>query len=131
MNKQLVVLLLCFGWMLVAARPAMADTKQEMKPGKKGQVTFSSEVRIGDLLLKPGEYTVQCVPAGEGRVMRFTRTSSRPHRGSAATDRADVTCLKEALPSKSSRTKVVLNTASEIPRVTRIELNGESAAHLF
>jgi hypothetical protein len=52
----------CSAWLL-AVVPAVADTKEGVKPGKKGQVTFSSEVRVGDLLLKQGEYTVQCVPA--------------------------------------------------------------------
>jgi hypothetical protein len=106
MSKQPVVLLLCFGWMPLAAGPAMADTKQGMKPGKKGQVIFSPEARIGDLILKPGEYTVPCVPAVEERAMRFTRTSSRSHPGGAAA--ADSGNVK-----------------------SRIELNGESAAHLF
>jgi hypothetical protein len=131
MRKQPLVLLPCVAWTLLAAGAAMADTNQGMKPGGKGQVTFSSEVRIGDLFLKPGEYTVQCVPAGEERVVRFTRTSGRSDRGSAATDRGDMVCRKEALSSKASRTTMVLQKDGEIPRVVRIELNGESAAHLF
>jgi hypothetical protein len=111
---------------------ATAQDDQVAKIGKKGQVTLSSETKIGDLTLMPGQYTVQCRQQGEEHIMRFTRTGvSAPRGGGPAVDKGEVKCKKEPLPSKVAAGSLHSHKDGDIVRVTKIEIAGEKVAHLF
>lgn len=111
---------------------AMAQSDQVAKIGKKGQVTFRSETKVGDLTLMPGQYTVQCRKQGEDHFMRFTRTGgSAPRGGGSAVDQGEVKCKKDPLPSKVAVGSMLSHTDGDTVRVTKIEIAGERVAHLF
>ena len=119
--------------LLVAAGPiGAAQDDQVTKIGKKGQVTFSSEAKVGDLTLMPGQYTVQCRREGPEHIMRFTRTGGSTTRGGGpAVDKGEVKCKKELLPSKVAAGSLHTHKDGDVVRVTRIEISGEKVAHLF
>ena len=97
-----------------------------MKIGKKGQVSFATEVKLGEVTLKAGQYTVQCRRDGSDHVMRFTPAGAR---GSAET--TEVKCSKEMLPRKVSAGSVHSHKDGDVVRLTRIEIAGENVAHVF
>lgn len=111
---------------------AMAQDDQVAKIGKKGQVNFTSETKVGDLTLMPGQYTVQCRKQGDEHFMRFTRTrGSAPRAGGSAVDQGEVKCKKEPLPSKVAAGSMHTHVDGDVVRVTKIEIAGERVAHLF
>ncbi len=116
--------------LLLAGGPALGAGGDE-KASRKARITFTSEVRAGDLLLLPGDYTVQCREEGSGRVMHFKRDGRAKTSKSGAVAEGVVPCRVEALPGKASRTALRLQTDGEVPRVTRIEVAGEDVAHLL
>jgi hypothetical protein len=117
---------LVLGLVLACAPASVAQDDQVMKIGKKGQVTFATEVKVGEVTLKPGQYTVQCRRDGSDHVMRFTPARAR---GSAET--AEVKCGKEILPRKVSAGSVRTHRDGDVVRLTRIEIAGENVAHVF
>jgi hypothetical protein len=95
-----------------------------MKIGKKGQVNFATEVKVGEVTLKPGQYTVQCRRDGSEHVMRFT-----PVRGSA--EMTEVKCGKETKARKVPVGGVHTLREEGVVRLTKIEIAGENVAHVF
>ncbi|MDP2858739.1 MAG: hypothetical protein Q8P50_12275 [Bacillota bacterium] len=115
------------GLVLACASAAAAENDQVMKIGKRGQVNFDAEVKVGEVTLKPGQYTVQCRRDGSDHVMRFTPARAR---GSAA-ETTEVKCGKEMLPRKVSAGSVHSHKDGDVVRLTRIEIAGENVAHVF
>ena len=114
------------GLVLACAPAGAAENDQVMKIGKRGQVNFDAEVKVGEVTLKPGQYTVQCRRDGSEHVMRFTARA----RGSAA-ETTEVKCGKEMLPRKVSAGSVHSHKEGDVVRLTRIEIAGENVAHVF
>lgn len=111
------------GLVLASGVRATAENNQEMKIGKRGQINFETEVKVGEVTLRPGRYTVQCRRDGPDHMMRFT-----PARGAEATD---VKCGKEVLPRKVSAASVYTSMADGLVRLVRVEIAGENVAHVF
>ena len=116
-----------FGLVFACAPAAAAENDQVMKIGKRGQVNFVTEVSVGEVTLKPGQYTVQCRRDGPEHMMRFTPARAR---GSAA-EITEVKCGKEILPRKVSAGSVHSHKDGDVVKLTRIEIPGENVAHVF
>jgi hypothetical protein len=130
MNRFAFIFTAALAATLLAGAPAVGADGIE-KPGKKARITLTSDVRIGDIVLMAGDYTVQCRERDSDRVMHFKRDGRAKASKSGAISEGTVPCRTEALSQKASRTAVRLQTDGEVPRVTRIEFAGEDMAHLL
>lgn len=115
--------------------------------GKKGEVTLTTETRIAGITLKPGRYYLDHRVAGtvtprrvEGHYIHFTeRTPALDQRREGARTFGDanvahpgeVECTVEALAKPAPKTTVFTTMEGAVARITRIEIAGESVAHVF
>lgn len=103
---------------------------QEQQPvmvGKKGEVSFAFETKVGELTLRPGVYKFQHRVDKGGHYVRFTELGKRGIREVAG----EVKCAIEPVGEESSRTVVYSIDERGTRRVTRIEVKGENVVHVF
>lgn len=116
-------------------RTDQAEPEQALQGGRKGEITLSTDVKVGDLTLKAGSYAVQHFAEASGHYMQFTELGkARPHayggwREEAA--RGKVECRLEPLKTKAARTAHLVSPEDGFNRLTRVEIKGENVAHLF
>ncbi len=111
-----------------------AEKEQILKVGKKAEVIFRTETRVGELTLKPGSYMVQHRVEGSDHFVHFTeRTKEYPYyrSGLPKAHPGEVKCRLEPLKAKASQTTVHLMKEDGVMRVTKIIIRGENVAHLF
>jgi hypothetical protein len=127
-------------WTLVAAGSASAaEHEHTLKVGKKGEITFDKETKVGDLTLKPGRYFFQHRVEGEDHFVHFTEVTKEPSyygggAGGGGVPKAhpgEVKCKLEPLSKKVQATTLELDTEGGVNRVTRVEVAGENVAHVF
>jgi hypothetical protein len=116
---------------------ATAASQQSIKAGKKGEITFDRDTKVGDITLKPGHYQIQHRVEGSDHLVRFTEFKRVHHQfqswsgPSGLAHLGEVKCSVEPLQAEVSQTRVMLNTTDGERRITRIEIAGENVAHVF
>lgn len=115
---------------------AAAHDVEILKAGKEGRISLDSTVLAGDSTLRPGNYTVQHRAEGGRHFVRFTRIGWRKSPAQKLVRRtavieAEVPCHVEALPQIPDATAFYLKTQDGTAHLTRIEVRGETIAHLF
>ena len=126
-------------WVLVltSAFIQAADKGHAMKVGKKGDITFTTETKIGDLTLKPGRYFFQHRVQGDEHFVHFTEVGKpdlEHYSGSGGEPMAhpgEVKCRLEPLSKKVYATTIWTEDDGGVGRITRIEVGGENVAHVF
>lgn len=113
-----------------------AEQEQVLKVGKKGDISFSTETKVGNLMLKPGRYVVQHRAVGSDHFMQFNQvTERRPLYGTGGGipkgHPRQAWCGLEPLKSKASKTEVHLTNEEGVMRLTKIVISGENVAHVF
>ena len=112
------------GMMMVNSVPSTAaEHNHGMKVGKKGDVTFTQETRVGDLTLKPGRYIFRHRVQGEDHFVSFTTPGGE--------EVGEVKCRLEPLSKKVEATTLYQDPEGGVYRITKIEVGGENVAHLF
>lgn len=101
-----------------------ASPDQVLKVGKRGEITLSSETQVGDVLLKPGKYTLQHRVEGADHVLHFAAQSSR-------NPSADVRCRLEPLERKAPATLMRLQDTGTSMRLVQVQIGGENVAHVL
>jgi hypothetical protein len=119
-----------------AALTVAAQNEQVLKVGKKGDVSFDAETKVGDLTLKPGRYFVQHRVVGSDHFVHFTEvTKEHPYArsggGMPKAHPGEVKCRLEPLTAKASETAVYWTKEDGAVRVTKIVIRGENVAHEF
>lgn len=136
MKNRWVVLALAIvvsGLILIGAAYATAQETshhgmpmgQQLKVGKTGEITFSQETRIGDVVLPPGAYRFAHRASGDDHFVKFMETKGK------ARDFGEIKCQIEPLTGKVSRTAISMTDEGGTRRITRIEVRGENVAHVF
>lgn len=128
-----LTLAVMFGITIVQA----ADHEHEMEIGKKGDFMFQHEMKVGDVTLPPGHYRFQHRADGSEHYVQFTAMKGM-HSGSGVErpplsleDIGEIKCRVESLDSKVKATTIRWTKASEGGRINRIEVKGETVAHVF
>lgn len=122
---------------LASATVSVAAAKEQaMKVGKKGDITFSTETTIGDLTLPAGNYRVQHRVHGAEHFIHFealTNINNSYHQSSPGVKGhpGEVQCRLEPLNAKVHYTTVYSNKEDGTSRVTKVEIGGETVAHIF
>jgi hypothetical protein len=90
------------------------------------RVTFSDPIKVGDVMLPQGEYTVQHTMEGETHIMVF----SQLHTKAPATAR--VKCQIVPLEGKASANQVIyVHDSAEKHVLQELVFAGEKAKHVF
>jgi len=119
-------LLLVVTWAILSAGgSALAgEHHHEMKVGKKGDIVFTTQMKVGDLTLEPGAYMFQHRTEGADHFVRFTSKKTGIHAG-------EVHCRLGPMDHKSKHTAVTAVEEGGFRRITRIVVRGENVVHLF
>ena len=136
-KSSLLVILAAVVTSLMFVNVAAAADQQIIKVGKKGEMMFNQETKIGDITLKPGHYQMQHRIDSTDHMFHFTELKGvhrSPYLLSAPTGEAhpgEVRCRLESLTAKASQTAVFVDTEGGVRRITKIEIRGENVAHVF
>jgi len=119
--------------------PALAQHREMLLVGKKGDFHISSSFRAGNTLLKPGMYQVQHVLEGADHVIVFREMKmpgpfekGRTMMDSKLGEEIRVKCKIEPISAKAKDTKLFLrtNTAGE-KEVAEVQIKGENVKYIF
>jgi hypothetical protein len=90
------------------------------------RVTFNDPMKVGDIVLPKGEYTVQHTMEGDSHIMVFTQLkASKPAE-------ARVKCQLVPLQEKAKRTQLLYNQdASNVRTLQEVIFAGDTAKHVF
>ena len=106
-----------------------------LKVGKKAQIILHTDAQVGRLTLNPGRYLVEHRMHDSGHFMHFSRLKGSRFSNLGATRSArylgPVKCDLQPLGAKVRQTAVHTHLENGVYRVTRVEIKGETAAHLF
>ena len=124
--------------------PALAqDHKEHQKAsgqdviiGKKGQVHFTTQVKAGDAVLKPGMYQVQHVVEGSDHVLVFKEMEMpagyKMGNTPVGKEVARIKCKVEPVTKKVSNTRITLRTnAAGEKEIAEVQVAGEAFKHLL
>ena len=120
-------------WMWSYSLPAVA-AEQTMEMGKKGEVSLSSETKIGDLTLPAGRYRVGHRVDGSNHFIHFENLTSGNPRFRTLTVKGhpgEVPCTVESVGRKISQTALYTTQENGVARISKVEIAGENVAHLF
>lgn len=112
---------------------AWAKGGEATRVGKTATISFAHETQVGDVMFKPGDYTVRHRAIGANEFMVFQRTEENPYGG----DYEDVgkpqrvECRMAPLSTKVSDTTAVIEPEGSLDKLTKIETAGENVEHLF
>ncbi len=124
---------------LEASVPTSTDNSskaQTLKVGNKGEVFFQTEIKVGNLILKPGRYQFQHRSEGSEHFVHFTPlgkaiANQEVSGGASVPHSGDVKCSLVPLNRKVSRTTIHMEKDGDLFRLTRIEVLGENVSHLL
>lgn len=144
------ILVLAATFVLAAAATVAAQHRHEttkLSVGKTGEVTLATDTQVADITLKPGRYRVDHRVAEsvnprrvEGHYIHFTEMSqalNQKRQGARTFGNADVAhpgeieCRLEALTKPAMKTTVFTTRENGVARIMRVEIAGESVAHVF
>ncbi len=121
----------------VAAQDHQAhNQKAEVIIGKKGQVHFTQNVKVGTTVLKPGMYQVQHVMESSDHVVIFKEVGMQAGYKHGNTpvgnEVARVNCKIEPVTKSVNNTKITLRTnAAGEKEIADVQIAGEKFKHLL
>jgi hypothetical protein len=109
---------------------------QDVIIGKKGQVHFTTSVKAGDVVLKPGMYQAQHVEEGGDHVIVFKEMAMpagyKMGNTPVGKEVARIKCKVEPVTKKVSNTKITLRTnAAGEKEIAEVQVAGEAFKHLM
>lgn len=116
----------------------LAFAQDTVAIGKKGEVEFTRDTRVGSTVLKPGHYQFQhrMVDGQHYLVVRSQQTvKSRPggphYAGATGEEVARVPC--RVIPRDKKQAVTALHLLNEVDgtKVTRIDIRGEKEGHII
>ena len=127
MGALLVLLLGAFSLPLLAQHDHQGAQHQEqgmIHVGKKGEMTLSSALRVGETMLKPGKYVFQHVVEGADHVLVFKTATGQ--------EAARLKCRLEPLGKKAQQTAMYTRAGDGGERVLEaVKVRGEDGKHMI
>jgi len=118
------------------AHHAQGKSDNDVIVGKKGEVHFTTQVKAGSTVLKPGMYQVQHVTEGGEHLIIFKEMSMpagyKMGNTPIGTEVARIKCNVEPVNKMVNNTKITLrtNTAGE-KEIAEVQVAGEAFKHLL
>jgi len=108
----------------------------EVINGKKGEVHFTTQVKVGNTVLKPGMYQVQHIVEGSDHVVIFKEMEMAAGYKMGNTpvgkEVARMTCKIEPVTKAVNNTKITLRTnAAGEKEIAEVQVAGEAFKHLL
>ena len=124
--------LLLTGALLITSN-AWAKKGDATRVGKTTTVTFDHKTQVGDVMFKPGDYTVRHRVIGANQYMVFQRTEDNYFDGTSEDvgKPQRVACRMEPLSGKVSDSTAAFEPEGNIEKLTKLEIAGENVEHLF
>ena len=116
---------------------ALASAADKLGPGKvesKAEIWLSAKTRFSGFALPAGQYELQHRVDGSEHSMSFIQLRAGTSVQSASTHKVmpvRVSCSLEPLPAKASQTAFYSFAEGDANRAVRLEIKGESMAHIF
>jgi hypothetical protein len=116
---------------------ALASAADKGGPGKvesKAEIWLSAKTRFSGFALPAGQYQLQHRVDGTEHSMSFIQLRAGNSTQSASTHKVmpvRVRCSLEPLPAKASQTAFYSVAEGDANRAVRLEIKGESMAHIF
>ncbi len=104
----------------------IADDSQEMDVSKQGKWTFSTDHKVGDQTLKPGDYEVNHRARGSDHFIHFTSVDK-----SSAEVVVPVQCKLEPSGRKMKESRALIVTEAGVKRIVNLKVRGNNAAFVF
>jgi hypothetical protein len=104
----------------------LASAGDKLGIANSQRISFTANVRIGDVVLPQGDYDVKHVMEGENHIMVFNRVSP----GKVASFRVKCSLVPLGEKAKTTEKKYILNAANE-QVMQEIVFRGDSAKHVF
>lgn len=123
MQRSKMLVLVVISVLMVAV---LASAGDKLGIANTQRISFSGNVRIGDVLLPQGDYNVKHVMEGENHIMVFDKVGA----GKAASFRVKCSLVPLGEKSKTTEKKYTLNAAKE-QVLQEIVFRGDSAKHVF
>jgi hypothetical protein len=119
--KALVLVVVCV--LMVAV---VASAGENMGVANSQRISFTGNVRIGDVFLPQGDYEVNHVMEGENHIMVFKKLGG----GKPVEVRVKCSLVPLTEKSKTTEKKYTLNAANE-QVMQELVFRGDSAKHVF
>lgn len=116
---------------------ALASAADKGGPGKvesKAEIWLSAKTRFSGFALPAGQYQLQHRVDGSEHSMSFIQLRAGTSMQSASTHKlmpVRLRCSLEPLPAKASQTAFYSVAEGDANRAVRLEIKGESMAHIF
>lgn len=125
MPRKLFILIFVAVTVLILTGTALAEANK-YGIAEKRQVTFFDPVRVGDVLLPPGDYEVRHTMQGDNHLMVFKQLGAKQPAG------VSVKCnlVPVDTPVPRSAAGFAVNAAGEYV-LHRLAFKGDRAEHLF
>lgn len=128
MGALLVLLLGAFSLPLLAQHQEHQGARHQeqgmIHVGKKGEMTLSSVLRVGETMLKPGKYVFQHVIEGSDHVLVF--------KTAAGKEAARVKCRLESLGEKAKETALYARAGDGGESILdAVRVKGEDVKHVI
>ena len=112
-----------------------ADQRHQVKVGKKGDVTFQVETRVGAFTLKPGRYFIRHRVAGGDHFIQFTEVTKGQGKnvgGFSVSPPVEVKCRLRPTERRVRGTVIIFaNSEAGIRQIETVLVSGEDVAHDF
>ena len=120
---------------VVGSAPASAaDMGEKGKVESKAEIWLSAKTRFSGFALPAGQYQLQHRVDGSEHSMSFIQLRAGTSMQSASTHKlmpVRLRCSLEPLPAKASQTAFYSVAEGDANRAVRLEIKGESMAHIF
>lgn len=115
------------------AVPLFAQSDKVQRIGPKGEVTFETPVRVGKLLLQPGNYQVQHATEGHDDVVYFRRSEGARAAASPAAGPqiVRVKCRLAPLSTPANNTELHYGLRKGYKQLLYLLVQGDKAKHQF
>jgi hypothetical protein len=123
MQTSKVLVLVVVSVLMVAV---LASAGDKLGIANSQRITFSGNVRVGDLVMPQGDYEVKHVMEGENHIMVFSKLGVRK----TASFRVKCSLVPLGEKAKATEKKYVVNAANE-QVLQEIVFRGDSAKHVF
>jgi hypothetical protein len=135
-QNHMRIIKILLGITLLLSLTALAFAQDTLTVGKKGMVTFTSNVKAGETTLKAGMYHVQHVVEGSNHLFVFKAVSMpagyRENQMVETKEVVRLNCTVEPTAKKTRNTKIKLGTNAAGEKVIEeIQVAGESVKHKF
>jgi len=117
-----------------------ADSGDAIEIGKQDDFMFHQEMKVGDATIPPGHYRFQHRTDGSEHYVKFvvmkgmnigTSPGRHDRRALSLEDVGEVKCRVEPLDGEVKATTIRWTKVGDAGRINRIEVKGETVAHIF